>query len=113
MTQTILLRLLFFQEGVRWVAQCVDYDICAGGESISDAQVNFSSLLATEVCLNLENNRGMLDGIPPAPAHFEKLFTASQERLEQLPIELPRGEDVPPAHVIRAVAADRRINSYC
>lgn len=112
-TEVKELRVLFFQDGNRWVAQCIDYDICTSGSSIPEAQQHFGEAFVAELGLSYELKRQPLEGVPAAPEHYRRLFEETHERLEgQFPIEVPAGADIPPAHVIRAIAADRRINTF-
>jgi len=67
MTDTI--RVIFYQDGEKWLAQAIEHDICVQADKLDDLYGRF------EVAVRLEcDETGSLDHIPSAPDHFEQLW---------------------------------------
>ena len=67
MTDSI--RVIFYQDGERWLAQAIEHDICVQANKLDDLYGRF------EVAVRLEcDESGSLDHIPAAPEHFERLW---------------------------------------
>lgn len=64
-----------FQEssGV-WIGQCIQYDIAAHAKSLKALTKAIERQIAANVCINEKLGRKLLQGIPPAPAHFFEEF---------------------------------------
>ena len=110
--ETIEIKIVFLQEGTRWVAQGVDYDINASGRTIPEAQQEFFWAFIAAIVVRAE--RGLLNSanpaasLPKAPSIFAEHFEEGEALKEPAMYELPGG--LPEAHIIRAVrASDRRI----
>jgi hypothetical protein len=110
-TKTIELRVVFLQEGDRWIAQGVDYDICASGRDLAEAQHEFD--WAFVGALVVRGELGMLDlsnitkSLPRAPEKYRTWFKEAQKHLEPSdPFPVPPG--LPGAHVIGAIRANER-----
>jgi len=59
------LKVVVFQEGGLWVAQCLDHDVCAQGPDLETVHARL------HVALTAEDN---LESLPKAPEHFFKLW---------------------------------------
>jgi hypothetical protein len=105
-------RLVFFQEGRRWVAQCVDFDINASGATIPEATEQFFWTFVGEIVVRAElgklDPRNLKKSLPKARPHFEDWFKNAEPLVEKR-FTMPPGTGLPEAHVIRAVRADRRL----
>lgn len=107
------IRLVFFQEGQRWVAQCVEYNINASGRSVAEAQNEFSWAFIAALVVRAE--RGLLDPedptacLPKGRPQYEDIFNQAQRLAEGASFAIPPGVDIPAAHVILAVHADRGV----
>jgi glucose-6-phosphate 1-dehydrogenase len=75
-TQAIKLSVVAFQEGETWIAQCVEYDIAAHATQLTQIPAAFERVLIDNLCVNAELGRTGLDGIPPGPPIFAKMFAA-------------------------------------
>lgn len=107
--QSVTLRVLFYQEGAQWIAQCVDFDINAHGESIGLAQRAFEHAVIAEIVTRVENNQHPFEKSNTVPTFFAQAFEdALAEKLEQRNIKVP--PNVPPAFMIGAIAAERRVS---
>ena len=53
-----------------WVAQCLEYDIAAQGETSEDAMIELYKLLKRYV----NEREGGLEGLPPAPSLYREQF---------------------------------------
>jgi hypothetical protein len=66
-SQTI--RVIAFQDGDHWVAQCLEHDICAIASDLETLQYRIEVAIEAERDLCLENNLD-LDSLPAAPQYF-------------------------------------------
>lgn len=111
MAESITLRVLFYQEGDQWVAQCVDHDITAHGESIPKAQRAFEYAVISEVVVSVESGRRPFTDPTTVPPLFVQAFEdALAEKLDRANIDLPPGVELPPTFMLGAIAAERRIS---
>lgn len=109
--KTVTLRVLFYQEGPCWVAQCIDHDLNAHGESIKQAQRAFEHVVISHIMVSVESGREPFTDATTVPPLFVQAYEhILAEKLERLPIHVPPGVDIPPAHMIGAIAAERRIS---
>jgi hypothetical protein len=78
------LHVLLLQESAGehdvWVAQCLEYDVTAQGDTIHEAQKDFERTILGEIALALERGKRPLADIAPAPARYQALW----ERAHQL-----------------------------
>ena len=64
------LRILLFEEGDTWAAQCLEYDIAAQGVTQEEA----AQRLAVTIAAELELRTGDLSDIPPPPENLIRLY---------------------------------------
>lgn len=64
------LRVIIFQEGESWSAQCIDYDIGTRGESLKEVQQRMKNQLIVEAMFSYEATGEIFGGIPAAPSQF-------------------------------------------
>ena len=78
MPQRLILHVLLFKERVGpqdvWVAQCLEHDITAQGDTVREAQKDFERTVRGEIVLALEAGREPLAGIAPAPSRYQDLW---------------------------------------
>ena len=74
MTKPIDVRAVLFEDRGVWVAQCVEYDIAAFAASLPELPRAFERAVAANLCANADLGRDGLDGVPPAPERFERLY---------------------------------------
>lgn len=68
------LRVVYYQEDERWVAQCLEYDIGAQAESLSELAMIFGLTLRMEQQESLKRHGTPFAGIDPAPEYFQKMW---------------------------------------
>ena len=72
MLKIIKLKILLFQDAGGWVAQCLDHDIAAFGNTIPEAQKAFINTFSAEM-IYLEKTGKTLKDLPEAPKwYFDK-----------------------------------------
>jgi hypothetical protein len=64
-----------------WIAQGVQYDIVARAKSPAALRDAFRRQIFANMELNKRFGRSGLDGIPPAPEKFKRLFDDAKERM--------------------------------
>ena len=64
------LRVVVFQEGDLWVAQCLEYDICAQAKDVKTLERRIGRVVRLENERSLSQGKTPFDGIKPAPTHF-------------------------------------------
>jgi hypothetical protein len=79
------------REGI-WIAQGIQHDIVAQAKSVAAIRTAFSRQLAANFVLNARLGRKGLEGIPPAPEKFKRMFEAAREELR--PLSRPAYEKV-------------------
>ncbi|CAA7617639.1 hypothetical protein [Magnetospirillum sp. UT-4] len=83
-------RVVVFQEGDAWVAQCLEYDI---GAQANDTDRLYQRLLATLISeyqeSKLRGNGEPFDGIEPAPQRFHEMWTKKRSGVFAGTLSLP------------------------
>lgn len=83
------LDILFIKDDGQWVAQCLQYDIAAQGDTIPDAKSALEYAIATELSFLFETNRA-IDELPSAPkCYWDKYENGSElQPISQKPMRL-------------------------
>lgn len=68
------LSVLLYQQGIHWIAQCVEYDIAAQDESILKVVEAFQWVFYSHLLLDDQKGRTPLSTVPKAPQQFQELF---------------------------------------
>ncbi len=76
------LRVVIFQEGGRWVAQCLEYDIGAQAASMDKLHERLVVALEAERQESMARNGKPFAGIAPAPEYFHRLWEKRLGRFE-------------------------------
>ena len=103
--------VLLFREEDTWIAQGLEYDIAASGNSLATAKEAFAKTFAGQVVVDLSNGDQPLSGFAKAPKNFWDLFSVAERLVGRHPIFVPDVPNLPPAHMIRAMADDLRISA--
>lgn len=74
MKDAFKIRVITCKDGDNWVAQCLEYDIGAQGDSIEDVTAKFQMALIANLQESVEKSGVPFEGIEPAPQYFEKLW---------------------------------------
>ena len=98
----IKISAVVFREGDQFVAQGLEYDICAYGKNVTDAQRKFLRAVLSNALVCLELGKAPMEGIKAAPQKYWDMFKASDVRIEKIdqdttPIRVPHM----PAPIIR------------
>ena len=67
-------RVLLFEEGDAWVAQCVEFDIGAQGATAEEASRRMSAVLNLEGQESLFRTGKLFGGVPAAPREFSEIW---------------------------------------
>jgi hypothetical protein len=86
-----------------WIAQGVQYDIVARAKSPAALRDAFRRQISANMELNKKFGRHGLEGIPPAPEKFKRLFDEAKERMS--PTVAPQGRYPAPGENIRITEA--------
>jgi hypothetical protein len=108
MTKRFELSVLLMQEktpkGFAWVAQCLEYDVTAQGDSIASAQENFKKAFFGQIIADISVGKEPLDGIAQAPRFYWSRFKGGQRLAESGPFYM--GDGVPEPYMIQAMARE-------
>jgi hypothetical protein len=74
------LRILFFEDGDHWVAQCLEYDIGAQAPDLETLHARMRVALVAECGASMELHGEAFAGIEPAPAFFQNLWDSNAGR---------------------------------
>ena len=66
-----------------WVAQGLEYNICAQGDSLREAVENFRGLVYCEHLLAEHLGKNLRDNVPKAPKHIQDIY--SRKKATELP----------------------------
>ena len=110
-TGTIQMDVVIYPEDSSWIAQALQFDIAAKGQTPIEAADNFTRAVAAEVVMSLElGDPFPLAGVKPAPQEFWQLYKQADTKLEKevSPIGLP---ELPaaPRIVPRLKMSDKRL----
>lgn len=83
-----MLRVIVYQDSGQWVAQCLEYDICAHAPDEDQLRERFGALLQFEHNLSIERNGAAFSGIPAAPEEFQAMW---EKAIASDPIETATG----------------------
>lgn len=86
--------VLAFQEGEKWSAQCLEYDISAQADLISDLPMAFERALVGHIIVSKQLGLEPLEGLGGAPKIFWDLFAKASMELKpqkRTPFRLPAG----------------------
>lgn len=96
------LSILLFQENSIWVAQCLEKDIVAQGDSVSDVVKAFKHTLIGQIILDTQDKKEPLVDITSAPAMYWGMFKEAKMYEASRPLEFPKG--ILPAWIIGATS---------
>lgn len=74
MSDNDTLRVVVFQDGDKWVAQCLEYDIGAQADDTDTLQTLFEVVLKAEFAESMARHGEPFAGIPKAPERFERMW---------------------------------------
>lgn len=77
------LRIVIIKRSYKYVAQCLEYDISAQGDTIPAVIRAWNAVFTSQVALDMSQGRLPLADIPQAPGEYEEIFNTSKTRLER------------------------------
>lgn len=93
-----VLSVVLFHQGDFWVAQCLEYDLVAQAEDLSDLRYEFERVLIGHMVISRENDAEPFVSLPAAPVEYWTRFAqAARNRLspERIPFRLPMHMPLP------------------
>jgi hypothetical protein len=96
--------VLFFQESPDvWVAQALEHDIAAHGQSVEAAKLAFQRTVKGYLLLDAKHGREPLSSLSKAPSEFWEAW----ERARSATMPAEEMPSVPPAYMIPVISQDR------
>ena len=80
MTQEIFIRVIVFKEEGTYIAQCLEYDICAYAKDEETVLKHFVTKFGFERNLSIERNGAPFAGIESAPEEYEQMWVKCVEK---------------------------------
>ena len=90
---------------VGWVAQCLEYDIAAQGQTIDVVKKRFRHTLIGQILVDIKHGKEPLEGIKKAPREFWKQFEQGERLARQPKFYMPDNIEIP----VRAAVKDMRV----
>jgi hypothetical protein len=82
---TSTIRVVVFQDGDMWVAQCLEYDIGAQADDIDTLNERLNVVLKSELKESLARGNAPFAGISPAPQRFQNMWEHRVRSIEITP----------------------------
>ena len=83
-----VIRVVVYRDDEAWIAQCVEYDICAQGSDFDTAMRRLIGTVNAECDYTLKKHGKEFAGIEPAPSVFADKFEAGTQSLRTDGMEL-------------------------
>src|SRR6476660_9933769 len=77
MVESLSIRAVVFQESGRWVAQCLEYDLCTSARDRRELTRKPASQLRLQIILDLAKGNEPFQSVPRAPQRFWDLYSSS------------------------------------
>lgn len=98
--------ILLLQEDNGWVAQCLEKDIAAQGNSINEALASFKNTFIGQLILDYEDNKTPLEDLQEAPKEYWDKYQLSRPLRDKESFALPHSGTPSP---ICETTADLRV----
>jgi hypothetical protein len=87
-----------YQEHGLWVAQCLEFDICAQAKTLPQLHRELVRVLVATAAVGIELGRKPFEGIEKAPAEFWRMFDQAKISIEgqEIPHRIPTLTPLPP-----------------
>lgn len=79
MTGNESVRVIVLKDGDTYIAQCLEYDLCAHAQDEKTLFSRFEALFNFERNLSIERNGAPFAGIDPAPREFHDMWDACEQ----------------------------------
>ncbi|MFL6231602.1 MAG: hypothetical protein ACJ76N_00545 [Thermoanaerobaculia bacterium] len=77
MTELLSIRAVVFRESGRWIAQCLEYDLCTSAVDRKELTRKLASQLRLQIMLDLAKGNEPFQGLPRAPQRFWDMYSSS------------------------------------
>ncbi len=85
----IKLTILIHRDGPAYIAQCLEHDVAAQGNSSDDCKVRFVKTLRSQIAADLAKGLFPLSELDPAPPKFWERAVLSHASSPELPVYVP------------------------
>lgn len=68
------IRVIIFPEADKWVAQCLEHDICVQADSVEELEPRIQMAVMMDFEESLKVHHEAFKGIPPAPAYYQTMW---------------------------------------
>ncbi|TXH52861.1 MAG: hypothetical protein E6Q97_14670 [Desulfurellales bacterium] len=102
------IRVVVFQEGSAWIAQCLEYDVYARADSLDAVRERMLATLGAEVDYAKSKGVDPFAGIEAAPQHYQAMWEQRSSFVK--PERLEGGDD---GHVQLALDETRTPEGCC
>ena len=75
--EALAIRAVIFQDRGRWLAQCLEYDLCTSAQDHAELIRKVAAQLRLQIMLDLARGRQPFHGLPRAPQRFWDLHSTS------------------------------------
>jgi hypothetical protein len=75
--EELAIRAVIFQDRGRWLAQCLEHDLCTSGTDQTELLRKVASQLRLQITLDLAGGRQPFQGLPRAPQRFWDMLSTS------------------------------------
>ncbi|MEO1018524.1 MAG: hypothetical protein AAFY56_12655 [Pseudomonadota bacterium] len=97
------LRVLLISSAEGWIAQCLDYDICAQGSSEDEVKLRFALTVEADLAESIDRHGEPFKGIDPAPSSFHALWGEAEVANQPVSVDGVSGKlDIQYGHQIAA-----------
>lgn len=77
MVESVSIRAVVFQDGERWIAQCLEYDLCTSAKDRKELTRKLASQLRLQLMLDLAKGEKPFQALPRAPQRFWEMYSGS------------------------------------
>ena len=77
MAEPLTIRAVVFEDRGRWVAQCLEYDLCTSAEDRRELTRKLASQLRLQIMLDRVKGRSPFQGLSRAPQRFWDMYSAN------------------------------------
>lgn len=88
--RSFALHVLFVKDGASWVAQCLEYDLCAQAKTIGELKTRFVYTIVAQIMSDVKKGREPFAQVPQAPKSFWDIWERAEPLADKsVPIRMP------------------------
>lgn len=84
MVESLSIRAVVFQDSGRWIAQCLEYDLCTSAKDRKELTRKLVSQLRLQIVLDLSRGKRPFQDFPRAPQRFWEMYSGTPEEVLQI-----------------------------